>query len=43
MTMRRPSKATLGSFLLTLVSPGPTDVPQIAVHAVDGYLLHTVV
>ena len=43
-SMRRPSKASLSSLLLSLVSAGPTEVPQSAIHAVnEGYLLHTVV
>ena len=44
MSMRRPSKATLASLLLSLVPPGPPDALQNAFHAVDGgYPLHTVV
>ena len=42
--VRRPAMAALASLLLSLVPAGLTDMPQNAVHAVDGgYLLHTVV
>ena len=44
LSMRSPPKAALSSRLLSLVPHGATDVPQNAVHTVDGgYLLHAVV
>ena len=44
ISMRRPTKAVLASILLSLLPPGPSDVPQDAVPVVDGgYLLHRVV